>query len=395
MNPLRFLPLFCVILAFTLLPTAAQDEAVALSWTIEQTTIPDPVKPPEGWTYPGTILVNCDYGICGLRSDWEQRHVLNFIYGLDRDLILYQGTLSPDMHWYAAARGEYWCNGSCTGSWRDIYSIAVFDLSGDSPRRSYVIRWPLGYPKLIYEYDDAPPLVWLDNEHLVYSRGTDFEPSDVVSKVLNPFTEVVTKWTGDDAHCIRCSPDRTRNLDYNRRIDQNMLIDRDTKAIIRLIDDAFLPAWVVSWSPDSQFFLAVSFNQEYMADLKLYSRDGNVVTSILQMDSPRLDYPQDGFDFAWSPDGQQFWMAVETGSEAYHHYLVNISERHIMDITKIYTGYVSGVFTGGWSPDSHYLTLWDSGSSPDVRNVVLDISTMQAYTLDSSDGNVLGWRGDE
>jgi hypothetical protein len=393
MRRLSFIPfmlLLCIVA-----PIAAQDATPDTGWPIEQHCVGDPTPPPADWTYDGTILYQGEYGIHGLQSDWLTSRVLAFTNMVSPGNHIVRGALSPDKKWYAGAEGDSFCRGSCMSADEWVYSVYVFDITGNNPRKTYSIPWKLYYGRNTAG-SDRPGLAWLDNEHIIYPFSA--EPGgygDEDEWIANPFTGEMNLWQGHTDLYLPTwnAPDFSRTLesvfngDYDDSKFFHYLIATETGDILSELGDTtllFLSPFGQVWSPDSSQFLAAQRVNDDTIRLIAYDREGQASKAIMEMPSQNLNGGYFYFWIKWSPDNKHIAVrwAQSTGEYGLQDYTTSIIDLEQEQITNMCLKEVEDF---EWSPDSDQIIFEESG--------LFDLTEWKLYQLDV-DGFVLGWRAD-
>lgn len=377
-------------------------ESASNEWKIEQRCLSEPVKPPSDWSFNGTVLFRGQYGIQGIRHDWQTSHVLaftnsKFAYGVGVYIGL--GNFSPDMSHFAAPVGEGVCGSvHCDGTLDQIYGVRVFDTTGNNPRLHKSFSLNVFYGQMTSEYDE-PQVVWLNNDEFVYPV---FPPNATQSHTGEPtLFNILT-----DEHktlpeepspvCWRCSPDGTRQLaayqdtsDFNNIKYFRELRTYPEGEVLQSLNDYFIPDWNQSWSRDSQHFLALHEDGD-SAYLLSYNRDGDMEARLSPPMSSSIDtfYISNGFDVNWSPTGDYIWLSPGRDSTQENSlqsgvYLLNINQQTAYDLCGYHWGY--------WSPDGSLFALIFKDKLA-IYNPVTG-ENYEVASLSDSD-YIIGWRGD-
>ncbi|MEO8607243.1 MAG: WD40 repeat domain-containing protein [Chloroflexota bacterium] len=377
------------------------DDASSQAWPIEVKCIPDPVLPPNGWTYPGTILMSGYAGIHGIQADWETPHVVAYFRkDANGDYPLYGGQLSPDAHWYAAPIGETWAEISFNNYW-DVRGVRLYDLSGENH------EFPLDLQTYrdLYRYDPVAwgylPVEWYDPESLVIG-GLLFHPLD------NQVELAIYDTVGSVYDDRFFSPDFTRVygatlLDANGQVVTYQTLktfDYSYAVGLARLDDP--KAGVVdlgkitglSWRRDSAGFVA-----EVEADnqLVLYDHDGNRQESVFNLGEEGVNFHRSASgrnDLRWSPDSQQYSFSYSPHyPEQIHVYIASIKDKIVTDTC------LNPISQPVWSPDGKmlaYLAL----ARENLKIIVVDLETWKSYDMGRMSGRyalsgspeMVGWR---
>jgi WD40 repeat protein len=395
----RILPiLLCLIFAFS--PAAAQDTG----WPVEERCVGEATQPPEGWTFPGVILMTGHYGIHAVSADVPTPYVVAFIPRVPRDgAETATGVLSPDQRWYATTEAAINYSGLLAEV--SVYKIVIY--STVSAREKYEMGW-----ENIYEAHNARSIRWRDNDHIIYETTQTPKIGDDYSRdkafLINPFTQEMTKWNGqlDPLAIIDFfpSPDWTRAV-YNQVWydiapdvkDDWGLFDpiNESQPILNL---SLANLSQIGWSPDSAQFAAetetTSDSGELNNQLELFDRDGvNLGSIFLETNRQRIRNTFSvSSNIRWSSDGR--YLAFITTTLNYPTvislYIADMQEKRVYD-TCIEPG--DGL---AWSPDGTKLAMMDFYDYKRQRPViVLDLETWGLYTVAYHDGSVIGWREDK
>jgi hypothetical protein len=395
----------CCLLLFTFTLVRAQESTrePADGWTIEQRCVAEPTTPPDNWSFDGTILTEDEAGIHGIRSDWETAHVLAFTNVVSPGNRLLDGSLSPDMQWYAAAEGDTSCNGTCMNYSAEIEQLHIFNLSGAYPRQYTSLSWDLLYNAYHTGYD-APRITWLDNETFLYPFTVRENPADwgtTELRSINPFTNIISQWTNSvDPTPVGSyvSPDLTRDfiiewLEGERHV---YLVNSATQQNLFEFDTAFITLSAFNiWSPNSQFFISAKWLDEDHAQLELRDKNGNFISVITYLAHRNLFYPpQVTENFAWSPDSR--YMTLNIGQLAADGnyltdntaYVIDLQEQKIIDLC------LDPMYYPIWSPDSEQLAIYNHSDQVTIMGL-LDINSLEYYSAAYNIAFPIGWRADD
>ncbi|HEX2622022.1 MAG TPA: hypothetical protein VHL11_17820, partial [Phototrophicaceae bacterium] len=242
----------------------------------------EPVAPPDGWAFDGTIIATGWAGIHGIRSEWATPHVLAF-----RDGWITEGghgSLSPDGHWYAipqATSRAIW--GDLLHAYADVSYLLIYDLTGKEHVRK--IEWKDSY-ELNFGTGTSRDLtsqtpVWFNQDTLIYQRGETYyfiylpdlkkeiwaEPAQWQQPSVSPVWVFIS----------RPSPDWSRIVAFGR------LFNTETGKFNGNGYDSpisfDLPE--VAWYPDSTKFILSGF-----LSTGIYDPDGQL-TDTISRSSPR------------------------------------------------------------------------------------------------------------
>jgi hypothetical protein len=399
---------FCAAL-FTVLLTGihfvSAQEATAspdTDWQVIEQCVGEPAKPPLDWHYDGTILFGGKYGIYGMRTNWETPRVLSFnhITNNGTDIDMGTGSFSPDKTHFATPIGDSACGSiHCTGTLNEVYSIVVFDVTGSQPRQHKIYPLHITYDQMSGEFDE-PYVFWLNDHQIIYPV---FPPGEYASS--NPILTDIT--TGQQTElskdsnliCWRCSPDHSRQListfqgTYEDRKSIKELRTFPENEVLEPIEEVILPAYIQSWSTDSQHFIAIQLYGDDQAYIAEYDRDGKRLGQI----SPRVTQSQiftnSRWDIlSWSPNTNYIMLGlgsigIDQGYTELngYNYLIDIPEHKAYHLC-------NDVDFIHWSPDSRYFAFAD-----DADLLVYDVAAQTTYKVFSypKDDNylyVLDWR---
>lgn len=395
-----------LLLLNVLVPSPAQAENDADEpWPVEQRCIPDPVLPPDDWSYPGTILMSGYAGIHGIRADWETPHILAFFRkDANGDYPLRGGQLSPDAHWYAAPIGETWAEISFNNYW-DVRGVRLYSMSGDGEE----IIFDLADYRDLYQYFSTAwsylPIEW---------RGT---ASFVIGGILiHPFDNEVESAAYDTVGTVYddryFSPDLTRMdgrviLDaFGEVVTYQSLTTFDYSVVTGLarLDDP--KAGVIglgkvdglSWRRDSAGLIAQVENATESGDqLILYDRDGVLTSVIFDLGRGRVDFRRGTSgrnDLRWSPDNKQFAFTYSPPyPERGRLHIVNLDEELVIDTC------LNPISQPVWSPDGKMLAYL-AVARENLKIIVVDVEAWKAYDIGRHSGRrslagspeMVGWR---
>lgn len=382
-----------VIGSFSLL-RAQEATPEQTGWPIEQQCVGEPTKPPEGWTFDGTILMTGYAGIHGVNADWETPRVV-----AAGDPWIFRAAngdgsagLSPDKRWYATFDSE--TIPSETYNHLDvIHAIAVYSTVNRG--EVYRIPWDNSW---LYMWGPRG-MFWSDNSHLIYETGDLPAGKPVQLFVINPFDGTALPWEGKipltDFHLgwpsfsyeIQTSEEYPAP-DFSRTVQLRPPGIYDIMSGEKLADVSSVGDGFTLWTADSARFVTEVENAQYPAsvDLAIFDRDGALVSIIFTADPQQLN----GRNAGWSPDGR--YLAFLLGAwDHLHLYIADSQQQKIWD-TCLDTGH--GV---AWSPDSKQLAFFMAGEEQE-RVVVMDVETQAVYTvahhIATQQDYVIGWRGD-
>ncbi len=379
-------------------------------WPVVEQCQPEPISAPDGWSYPGTVLYDGPYGIHGINSSWPTSRVMAFTSGYWREnprrsyWLLAGGSFSPDLMHYAAPQGIAYCNAiRCQGyTTNGIGAIRVFDLSGKAPNQNEAFDWGAFYTFEFRGDSSEGPLQikWLDNERLVFMTGELYGlywiSEDLNPKILNTVTGEVSSWVDkNDPFCLHCSPDGSRDLqwtwDQGRRLN---VLDTSTNTLLQTVDglDVYR-VWQDDhmWSPNSSQFVGVRPEVD-QSTISLYDRDGNLIDVVLEYSRGDSAAVADSYllEPFWSPNGRYLFLEInDWPGDGNTSFLIDTDQKLIRNLC-LNTWYPHVIH---WSPDSTgYAFMASSYAGPIMvydleRDITVDMNV-------STEGSVLGWRGD-
>jgi hypothetical protein len=370
-------------------------------WPVEQRCVGEPTKPPEGWTFPGTILMTGYAGIHGVNAAWDTPHIVASGYpGVFREANADGSAgLSPDKKWYATFDTETIPSESYNHL-VEIHSIVVYSTTNKD--EVYRIPWANYW---LYMWGPRS-MYWLDNTHLIYETSEYAEQKPGKLYLINPFDGTVIPWQGkldladfhkgwpSDFYRISSdlypSPDFAHAL-YKPAYDSSWgiydVMSGNNIAEINMIGEEF-----TIWMPDSSHFVTEVLNPQdgEKRDLTLFDAAGDSTSLILTVESKQLSLRNAG----WSSDGN--YLAFIAGEYYSAHdtrrlFIADIEHHKLWD-TCMDVG--RGL---AWSPTSRQLAYFMEGRKQ-KRVVIMDIerqtSYVVAYHVADWQDYVIGWRED-
>jgi hypothetical protein len=392
MKILRFvLSLLCLIWAFS---SAVAQEAKGTGWPVEERCVGEPTKTPEGWTFPGAILMTGHYGIHAVSADVPTPYVVAF---LNQNQIVRNGAvLSLDGKWYAVLIGKQQDSSGTNVATQHIDEIRVY--STIKPRETYSIPWD-HFDSVVGFSGAWDKLLWLDNQHILYPFDGDETPAIQVVDFIHGTSET---WKHENfglayfADVVDFAPN-LQHVVYSGIVeDVSSWLLAGSENTRTLGDIAAFANFV--WRADSAgFAVEVQTAREDMiqSELAIFDAVGNRIEKIIDFQPSqtlRQYYGQQFKNIIWSPDGR--YLAFITTTLNYPRvislYIADMQQKKVID-TCIEPG--DGL---AWSPDGTQLAMIDFYDYKRQRPVmVLDMATWALYTVAYHDGSVIGWRGAE
>ncbi len=354
-------------------------EITAGNWQFEQRCIPEPVAPPDSWSYPGTLLMMGYAGIHGMQADWDTPHVMVFFRrDRDGDVPIDGGQLSPDGLWYATPIGEIYQEVSF-----NVYFFAekvrVYSTTGDNQ----IFEFSLSDYSDIYVYATGAwtilPVEWRDSKSLVVGKllfspfAQRIEEADfnLYSTELSPSPDL-TRLYGDFTFDFK----HETILGLYDLVNQQPL-DTDTE---RSSLDS------LSWRRDSQGFIAVTPGSPQA--LLYFDRDGQLIEELFSLGESTTGFRHHNArrnDANWSPDNMRFAFVTEQYLQPNRLHIIDWETHTITDTC------LNPIEAPVWSPDGDMLAYL----TPAARNlklVVVDLQAWIAYDVARhiNSGNALG-----
>jgi hypothetical protein len=356
------------LLAMMYVNVALADTDEPSTWEIVERCLPDPIVPPDDWTFDGEILLWGWAGIHGINASLDVPYVAHWGGGV----------LSPDGQWILQqevnAYTEQLSSPGPLGRYHIYYGdiVAVNLISGE--RQTF--DWEANYSITSQPYILGPagPL-WLDDHHFIAIYGTfghetrmgDVETGEIVDWLERNL----------DDYEISISPDQTRLISYAYLYDladNSQLIEQPVGTSHDFLSSA--------WSHDSSMFIDVIKGEDQLSSLTLYDRDGTVtaVPFVGAVNSMSLDQ--------WSRADDYFAFTTFRlyGAGAYegHTFIMDLHEEVIYDLC------VEDTQGWAWSPDgTQFATVLGRGQQPVV---ITDLNEWQPYIVAYHTGDVIFWR---
>lgn len=358
------------------------------TFLFEQRCVPEPVQPPDEWTYPGVILMSGYAGIHAMQADWETPHVVAFFNNdAQGNAPMVGGQLSPDQNWYAMPMGQTYQEISYN-IYFFIETLHIYSLSGDG----VILDFNLGdYFDIAQIYGYAAwvffPVQWRDDQSLIiggllmhpFTGEGETSSFDLVSSFNRPYF----------------APDLSRAWLFDAGTGSTNVYDPlNWDVPERLLGGI----QAVFWRHDSSGFIGFrNRDREVWRGLINYDRDGIELARVLNMETTRISTlpPLSGrTDLQWSRDDRYFAFATFSSDPPNTIYLVDMQERLVTDTCLEPRSAVV------WSSDGTlFAYLAESGENLNV--VVVDTTTWQAYIVARHSGQtpafgaipeMVGWR---
>jgi hypothetical protein len=366
--------LMLVLLAFSM--TTAQDYTTS-GWPVEQRCVGEPTAPPEGWRFEGTIFFDSYDGLIAIRAGVESPY---YVSSSERDFHAL-GTVSPDGRWFAVPSGYV------------IPEISIFDdeyvveeiliYSTDSPSDPIRIPWqaswrgPSGEPEIW-----MPSLRWIDNELLVYQRGS-WGLSNYEIIIINPFTQETRPHPTKTQELIfqNISPDLTRAIWLGYQSEE--IYDFDTGELVASIPGLWAKG--TFWMPDASGFAGFLHDASHQWQVAQFSRDGELLDVMFSFQNTSRWAPE--MNLQWSSDGGRFALWLITGDSPSDDYLYisDVAQRQIQDTClDVNNGFAI-------SPTGEQI-VYSLYTNHETFVVVTAIDTGSSYIIAHQPGSLLLWR---
>jgi WD40 repeat protein len=360
---------------------ALADDGLEAPWPVAERCIFDPIQPPDGWAFEGTIIAEGWAGIHGMRAAWETPQVLAFRSGwIEEDGY---GTLSPDGRYYAIPQATLRSDpNSFYGRIVDVTRLLVYDLTDQEDTMS--IEWPDTYDVFFgsgaSRYYDFRIPVWFDENTIIHQRGDAYYLVHVPDLDTEVWLEP-TQWLDvSPVWRVVSHP----SPDWSRIVVRGSLFNTEAKQFMADVYNptANIDVPSVAWHPNStEFIISGSLSTT------LYDADGNLLDIVSSASEETLNdlYIRQN---AYSPDGTQFWLTIRPEvSRAYTSLgLANRTDRTIID-----TCLDSGASVQ-FSPDGQFIAIL--GLERGLQELrIFDIANWQLFkTGIYHDGQIIGWR---
>jgi hypothetical protein len=377
----------------------AQD-AVSTGWPVEERCVGEPTKPPEGWTFPGAILMTGHYGIHAVSADVPTPYVVAFIRR-DQMLLSFDVTLSPDGRWVSLVEGRYH---NTTDLYNTPYATGYYYVTGIrvyntiGKRESHRVAWEsvLDYRGGGQTYPVPIPF-WLDNETIVFQGKTINPFTGAISPDANRFFDIQQEGTEGN---IYPAPDWSRRVVVYVGGDIGEAggwLEDTTQNNINHIK-LFIAA-MVEWSSDSANFVAeipatdqTESNGFRPPRLALFDRDGNLVDILFDLHTLADDVYGIATFNGWNPNQRYFafFTLNRYGDLEPHLFIADFQSGKVIDTCLNVDSRLA------WSPDGKLLAVLKEYEHR-VEVQVLDMETWGLYTVAYHDriGRIIGWREDQ
>lgn len=368
--------------------TSAQNDAPD-TFPVEQRCISEPTQPPDGWTYPGMILMSGYAGIHAMQADWDTpRVVASFSWDQNGNQPVDGGQLSPDEDWYAAPIGKVVTDGNTYNKFWFEHGLRVYSLNGDGKMLYFSFDEIAGYHYILFAWGYLP-IEWQNDETLVidgmlwHPFENRVEPAQVnISDIIALYNQRIF------------SPDRTRAYGGitpwtdNRGLNDFVSL-RTITDLGRLGD--------VSWQSDSAGFAAeLQEEDQDWHGLAYFDRDGTLIDHILQYDSDAQGTQRNvsgRSELQWSPNDRYFAFVINTYPDPKKLMLVDWQDRSVIDTC------VTPLNAPVWSPDGT-MFAYLANARENLNLIVVDTTTWQAYIVARHSGalglfgepEMVGWR---
>ncbi|MEM9950586.1 MAG: hypothetical protein AAF846_03215 [Chloroflexota bacterium] len=376
----RFI-LMLVLLSLPVVISQSQ-ETSDTGWEIIERCVGDPITPPDGWTFDGTILATGWVGIHGINADWDTPRVQLF----RDDWALFQ-ELSPSDRWLATTRSEFACPQCFSRVWR-ISEIRVFDtLNGDE----YIIPIDVGYDYGI-SYQTRIQMRWWDDDEIVFfTNGSSVYGRPIQSQRINPFT--------NERSIIELPIyPLTNDFDFHPSLNWELAVynpielpEEGQWSVYNLeTGDGLLqlssivgsphPTDVVAWSNASSQFITttVSENSKFITYYNHLSESITNIYPIAFDDTPN--------HIEWSHDGR-YVAFVKSKLFAGGELILIDTEHQIIYETCIETGSVH------WSPVANQLALLSRNGQSSIEIYQPEANVVYGTGI-YHEGRIIGWRED-
>ncbi len=388
------LPIFVMGTSIHAQETNATSDA---GWPVEERCLGAPTKPPQAWSYDGTILMTGYAGIHGVNAQWDTPRVLAQLS--DKDV--WGGAVSPDGKWYAVPHGEVFRTQS-NNVITDITQIYVYSLLGDNEK--IVIDWPLTES---YQMTHAQ-IYWRGNNDFIFPNDVDTSLVNLFSKKKDDWPEPGFIYDAYEQYRSKFAPDWSRAI-YTQEDDETGYRVRMLYVLPsnhRLATLSIEPP--ISWMPSSSEFIATFIDREDTipsSQLVLFDREGNLLEKIADSQlNKQFGISTQG----WSNDNRYFafitfdYSIYGNYSRDNRLYIADMEERVVIDTCR-------AIGEGlAWSPTGDQLTFLEVGEGL-KRILLLDMQSYDIYGVanhivgydyriyqgnDSASDRIMGWRTD-
>lgn len=362
-------------------------------WPVEQRCVPDPIQPPEDWTFEGTIIATGWAGIHGMNAAWDTPQVLAF-----KDGWITQGgfgTLSPNGRWYAVPQAIFTSEpGNLYGGYAEVTQLLFYDLKeAQVLRKEWNESYNLFFGSSSSRYYTFRMPVWFDNETVIYQRGETYYsirlPDLLVEEWPDPAQWHNDRWNGISpvwTFISHPAPDWSRIV--IRTTGDMELFNTETNEFITVVYDptANIDLPGVAWHPDSTEFIIAG-----ALSTTLYDANGELLHRISPPREEDTFNNQGIRSNAYSPDGTIFYLLIygnRQATEQWHLALANSSNQTITDTC------IDSRMSAQFSPDGRHMALLSSALGRQEL-LIFDIENWRLYrTGIYHDGEIIGWRED-
>lgn len=361
-------------------------------WPIEERCVSNPTKPPDRWTYSGTLLMSGYAGIHAMQADWETPRVTAFFHAGALGKPHEGGQLSADGRWYAVPVGETWMEPSFNQYWLTnglrIYStVDDTELNFDLSEYDHILSYSrIGYYGTAWTYEAVR---WVDNDALIIGSFLfrQFSSENFVD-VEEASIPIALGYFAD----FEFSPDRTR-------VNGFIVSGERGEAIFdpKQPDDAitYLQTEAVAWLHDSSGFMGEQ-RIETEERLSLFDRNGTFIERVFVSAGGRFDISRHDAgrnELGWSPDNRYFaFVHYPPQSQPAQLIILDTEQRLAVNTC------LKPVSQPVWSPDGKQLAVL-LRAPENLRVVILDMESWTAYAVARHSGiggalqpDMIAWR---
>lgn len=383
--------LFATLLLLSISIVHAQEATATPDtlWPVVEQCMGAPTKPPQDWSYDGTILMTGYAGIHGVNTKWDTPRVLVFLGEKD----IFGGALSPDGKWYASPIGwtEY-TDGNNTVTTTDKMGI----YSTLDSKLSHRIPW---ISPTVYN-GSFGQVYWRDNDHFIYPAFSGWQLVDISTDNVTAWNKSDKIYDAYDPFMPRFAPDWSKIIYYNHD-SGNGTATFTLRDIASTTDIATLDIKrPILWKPDSTGFVAnISANKTNEdsipnENLALFNNQGALEETIF---TPPAGQQIGSLNKAWSSDSRYFafitfaytifqgkFYLKDFDAENTLYILDTKQQRVINTCLQVDTSFT-------WSLEGHKLAF----VQPKVRQQsvqIYDLEIEKVYSVAYHSGSVIGWR---